>query len=120
MPRNLDLDELFNICSSIKNETEKNSGKQLFFDIQILESNKRIKSLLIIFGHNINEIFKKSDLEDYLYKHYKNIEGKSVDFLYSLIQKDGCFTFLKEENNYRIKNYKGNKISDLVDYFKSK
>ena len=98
LPRNLDLDELFNICSSIKNETEKNSGKKLFFDIQILESNKRIKSLLIIFGHNINDIFKKNDLENYLYKNYKNIEGKSVDFLYSFIQKEGCFAFFKEDN----------------------
>ena len=120
LPRNLDLDELFNICSSIKNEIKKNSGKQLFFDIQILESNKRIKSLLIIFGHNINEIFKKSDLEDYLHEHYKNIEGKSIDFLHSFIQKNGCFTFFKEENYYRTNNYKGNSISDLVDYFKSK
>ena len=120
LPRNLDLDELFNICSSIKNETEKNSGKKLFFDIQILESNKRIKSLLIIFGHNINEIFKKNDLENYLYKHYKNIEGKSVDFLYSFIQKEGCFAFFKEENYYRTKQYKGNNLLDLVDFFKAK
>ena len=35
---------------------EENSGKKLFFDIKILESNKRIKSLLIIFGHDINKI----------------------------------------------------------------
>ena len=120
LPRNLDLDELFNICSDIKNEMGENLGKSLYFDIQILESNKRIKSLLIIFGHNINEIFKKSDLLAFLSRNYKNIEEKYVNFLYSIIKENDCFKFFKEENIYRTTKFKEANLSYLVDYFKEK
>ena len=120
LPRNLDLDELFNICSEIKNEMEENSGKKLFFDIKILESNKRIKSLLIIFGHDINKIFKKSNMEDFLFENYNHIDEKHVDFLYSIIKRNGCFKFFEEENVYRKTKFNGKNVSHLVEYFKEK
>ena len=34
LPRNLDLDELFNLCSTVKNEIEKNSGENLFLILE--------------------------------------------------------------------------------------
>ena len=62
--RNTDLDELFDICSNIKNEIENNSGNNLFFDIQIIKSNNRIKALLIIFGHDIYQVAEKIGKDD--------------------------------------------------------
>lgn len=120
LPRNLDLDELFKICSDIRDEMEKNSGKKLFFDIQIIESNKRIKSLLIIFGKKAEDILKKSDLEDFLFKNYKHIEEKHLDYLYSVVKTKGYFTFFEEEKIYLTKKYKGRNISELVEYLKKK
>lgn len=119
VPRNLDLDELFEICSDIKNEIEENSGKKLFFDIKILKSNNKIKALLIIFGQNVNEVFRRYNLEDFLNKHYKNIEEKNVNFLYSVIKTIDCFNFFKEEFLYRTTKSKGPELSYLVDYIKN-
>ena len=34
LPRNLDLDELFDLCSTVKNEIEKNSGENLFLILE--------------------------------------------------------------------------------------
>ena len=118
LPRNLDLDELFFLCSKAKNEIEKNTGNNLFFDIQVIKSNNRIKALLIIFGHNINQIFSKNKLKDYLNGKYENIEEKQIDCLYSIIKKIGCFKFFKEENNFRNSKFKGTILSCLVDYIK--
>ena len=118
LPRNLDLDELFDLCSNAKNEIEQNSGKNLFFDIQIIKSNNRIKALLIIFGHDVNQIFSKNKLKDYLNGKYENIEEKQIDSLYSIIKKIGCFKFFKEENIFRKAKFKGTILSCLVDYIK--
>ena len=41
LPRNLDLDELFDLCSTVKNEIKEKSGENLFFDIKIIKSNGR-------------------------------------------------------------------------------
>ena len=119
LPRNLDLDELFDLCSDAKNEMEKNSGKNLFFDIQIIKSNNRIKALLIIFGHNINHIFSKNKLINYLNGKYESIEEKQIDSLYSIIKKIGCFKFFEEENIFRKAKFKGTILSCLVDYIGS-
>ena len=73
LPSNLNLDELFDICWQVKNQIKENSGKNLFFDIKILKSNDRIKTLLIIFGENINDVFTKQDLESYIGKYYNKI-----------------------------------------------
>ena len=120
LPRSLDLDELFGICSDVKNEIKEKSGKQLFFDIQILKSNDRIKSLLIIFGQNVNEVFRKRNLESFLKKYYKNIKEKDIDTLFSIIKSIDCFKFFKEENEYRITNLKGDGLIYLVDYMKER
>ena len=118
LPRNLDLDELFDLCSNAKNEIEKNSGKELFFDIQIIRSNNRIKALLIIFGHDVNLIFSKNKLKNYLKGKYENIEEKEIDSLYTCIKKIGYFKFFKEENIFRKVKFKGTILSCLVDYIK--
>lgn len=120
LPRNLDLDELFGICTDVKNEIKEKSGKQLFFDIQILKSNGRIKSLLIIFGQKVNEAFRKRNLESFLKKYYKNIKEKDIDTLFSIIKSIDCFKFFKEENEYRITNLKGDGLIYLVDYMKER
>ena len=119
LPRNLDLDEFFDICSEIKNEIEKNSGKNLFFDIKILKSNDRIKTLLIIFGHNINEVFTKVDLENFIEKYYNKIEDSYINYLYSMIKIIGCYRFFKAEYNYRKNISKGPGLSYLIAYIKN-
>ena len=119
LPRNLDLDELFDICSEIKNEIEANSGKNLFFDVKILKSNDRIKTLLIIFGHNINEVFTKADLESFIEKYYNKIEDSFINYLYSMINIIGCYRFFKAEYNYRKNISKGPGLSYLLAYIKN-
>lgn len=119
LPRNLDLDELFDICSKVKNEIKENSGKNIFFDIQIIKSNNRIKSLLIIFGHHIKDYFNKQKLEKFLKtQYYKNINENNINKLFDEIKKIGCYLFFKEEYNFRTKNKNINNIVDLYEYIK--
>ena len=118
LPRSLDLDELFSICSEVKNEMEENSGKRLFFDIQILKSNGRIKSLLIIFIHDVNKTFRRDNLEDFLNKHYKHVNDTYINNLYSIINTIGCFNFFKEEYLYRTSKSKCPELDDLIEYLK--
>ena len=101
LPRNLDLDELFDICSTVKNEIEEGSGKNIFFDIKIIKSNGRIKSLLIILGHHIKDYFYKHKLETFIERYYGNINEKNINDLYSAIKTIGCYRFFKEEYFYR-------------------
>ena len=120
LPRNLDLDELFDICAKVKNEIKENSGKNIFFDIQIIKSNNRIKSLLIIFGHHIKDYFNKQKLEKFLNtQNYKNINENGINNLYDEIKKIGCYLFFKEEYNFRTKNINKNNIVDLCEYIKN-
>ena len=120
LPRNLDLDELFDICSKVKNEIKENSGKNIFFDIQIIKSNNRIKSLLIIFGHHIKDYFNKQKLEKFLKtQYYKNINENNINKLFDVIKKIGCYLFFKEEYNFRTKNKNINNIVDLYEYIKN-
>jgi 16S rRNA G966 N2-methylase RsmD len=120
LPRNLDLDELFDICAKVKNEIKENSGKNIFFDIQIIKSNNRIKSLLIIFGHHIKDYFNKQKLEKFLNtQNYKNINENGINYLYDEIKKIGCYLFFKEEYNFRTKNINKNNIVDLCEYIKN-
>ena len=119
LPRNLDLDELFDICAKVKNEIKENSGKNIFFDIQIIKSNNRIKSLLIIFGHHIKDYFNKHKLEKFLNtQNYKNINGNGINKLYDEIKKVGFYLFFRKENNFRTKNINNLNIVDLYEYIK--
>jgi hypothetical protein len=60
VPRTLLLDELFEILSSILNEDKSGRGDRIFFDVHILKSAKKIKALMIIFGHDIKEVSSKT------------------------------------------------------------
>ena len=122
LPRNLDLDELFDICSSVKNEIKEGSGKNLFFDIRIIKSNGRIKSLLIIFGHHIKDYFSKHKLEKFVKEKYEKIDEKNLNDLYSAIKTIGCYRFFREEYIYRTtktKESKGAELSYLNEFIKS-
>ena len=59
-------------------------------------------------------------MEDFLFENYKHIDEKHVDFLYSIIKRNGCFKFFEEENVYRKTKFKGKSVSHLVEYFKEK
>ena len=122
LPRNLDLDELFDLCSTVKNEIKEKSGENLFFDIKIIKSNGRIKSLLITFGHHIKDYFSRHKLEKFLKHYYEKIDEKNINDLYLTIKEIGCFRFFKEEYNYRViksKESKGSELSDLNEYIKN-
>jgi hypothetical protein len=56
LPRTLMLFELFEIVSSVLNEEKQGNGERIFFDVHILKSAKKIKALMIIFGHDIKEV----------------------------------------------------------------
>jgi hypothetical protein len=56
LPRTLLLDELFEILSTILNSENSGSGDRIFFDVHVLKSAKKIKALMIIFGHDIKEV----------------------------------------------------------------
>ena len=119
LPRNLDLDELFDLCSQVKNEIKEGAGKELFFDIQIIKSNNRIKSLLIIFGHNIKDYFSRHKLEKFVERYYGTKDSKNIDYLYSVIKIIGHFRFFKEEYIYRTEKSKDSKLSELSEYIKN-
>ena len=72
VPRTLMLDELFGIISEI------NGNERLFFDIHILKSANKIKALLIIFGYDIKEKVKESDIEEYLKYIYENFNLSDI------------------------------------------
>jgi len=56
LPRTLILDELFEILSSILNNQNIGTGDRIYFDVHVLKSAKKIKALMIIFGHDIKEV----------------------------------------------------------------
>ena len=119
LPRNLDLDELFDICANAKNEIKQNSGKNIFFDVQIIKSNGRIKSLLIIFGHHIKDYFNEQKLEKFLIKQkYENINENYINKIFDKIKKIGCYLFFREEYIFRTTNLKNINKPDIVDLYK--
>ena len=56
LPRTLLLEELFEILSNILNTEKSGSGDRIYFDVHILKSAKKIKALMIIFGHDVGEV----------------------------------------------------------------
>jgi hypothetical protein len=56
LPRTLILEELFEILSTMLNLQVSGKGNRIFLDVHILKSEKKIKALLIIFGHDISEV----------------------------------------------------------------
>ena len=122
LPRNLDLDELFDLCAMVREEIKEGSGKNIFFDIQIIESNGRIKSLLIILGHHIKDYFSRHKLEKLVKKYYDNVDEKNINDLYSEIKKIGLYRFFREEYSFRttkMEVLKKKKLFYLNEYIKS-
>ena len=119
LPRNLDLDELFDLCSKVKNEIKEDSGNELFFDIQIIKSNNRIKSLLIIFGHNVKDYFSRHKFEKFVEDNYGKKDTKNTDYLYSVLKIISHYRFFKEEYIYRTEKSKGLDLYDLSEYIKN-
>jgi hypothetical protein len=56
LPRTLLLEELFEILSTMLNLQDTGKGNRIFLDVHILKSEKKIKALLIIYGHDIKEV----------------------------------------------------------------
>ena len=76
----------------------------------------------ITFGHHIKDYFSKHKLEKFLKHNYEKIDEKSINDLYLIIKKIGCFNFFKEEYAYRViksKESKGSELSDLIEYIKN-
>jgi predicted RNA methylase len=118
VPRNLDLDELFDIVSQIKNELEPNNkeNKQLFFDIRILKSNRKIKCLLIIFGLDVNNIINDIDLKEYFITNYEQTSFKMLHYIVNIVKVVGCFKFFQHEYFYK-STFTGKSIQQLINYF---
>jgi len=58
LPRTLILEDLFEIMSVMLNFKDSGKGNRIFLDVHILKSEKKIKALLIIFGHDIKEVLR--------------------------------------------------------------
>jgi hypothetical protein len=56
LPRTLLLEDLFEIMSTMLNLKDSGKGNRIFLDVHILKSEKKIKALLIIYGHDIKEV----------------------------------------------------------------
>ena len=122
LPRSLNLDELFDLCSAVREEIKEGSGKNIFFDIQIIESNGRIKALLIILGHHIKDYFSRHKLEKFVNKYYDNVDEKNINDLYSEIKKIGLYKFFREEYIFRttkMKDLKRKQFYYLNEYIKN-
>ena len=93
--------------------------KNIFFDVQIIKSNGRIKSLLIIFGHHIKDYFNEQKLEKFLIKQkYENINENYINKIFEKIKKIGCYLFFREEYIFRTTNLKNINKPDIVDLYK--
>ena len=97
VPRTLMLDELFGIISEI------NGNERLFFDIHILKSANKIKALLIIFGYDIKEKVKESDIEEYLKYIYENFNLSDIyiKLLSAIAKTIGNYRFFENEIIFR-------------------
>lgn len=111
LPRNLDLFEFLDILSSIKNEIEKTESCELFLNIRILKSNKKIKALLIIFGRECHELIQREDLDDYFHKNYDNATTENLNYIETIIKVIGYFNFFKLEMNFQNSKYKSLNIN---------
>lgn len=119
VPRNLDLEELFNIVSFILNEQNPGRGNNLNFDVKILKSNKKIKALLIIFGYNVSEVISLKDLQNYINAYYDYVTYENIRLLNAISSVIGLTKFFRTDfsfrNNYTYSNDRN--IYYLIKYF---
>jgi hypothetical protein len=56
LPRTLLLEELFDIVYECANSLEPKKRREIFFDVHVLNSAKKIKAVMIIVGVNAKEV----------------------------------------------------------------
>ena len=117
VPRNLDLNELIDLVSFVKNEIEINSGNKLSFDVRILYSNQKIKTLLIIFGYDVCDIISDDDIKQFLMHHYNKVNEDNIKYVINFINLIGYYKFFKYELDYRLKVSQSSNLNYLIKYF---
>ena len=117
VPRNLDLNELIDLVSFVKNEIEINSGNKLSFDVRILYSNQKIKTLLIIFGYDVCDIISDDDIKQFLMHHYNKVNEDNIKYVINFIKLIGYYKFFKYELDYRLKVSQSSNLNYLIKYF---
>ena len=117
VPRNLDLNELIDLVSFVKNEIESNSGNKLNFDVRILYSNQKIKTLLIIFGYDVCDIISDDDIKQFLMHHYNKVNEDNIKYVINFIKLIGYYKFFKYELDYRLKVSQSSNLNYLIKYF---
>ena len=117
VPRNLDLNELIDLVSFVKNEIEINSGNKLSFDVRILYSNQKIKTLLIIFGYDVCDIISDDDIKQFLMHHYNKVNEDNIQYVINFIKLIGYYKFFKYELDYRLKVSQSSNLNYLIKYF---
>ena len=116
VPRNLDLDELLDVVSTIKNDIEQGSGNKLCFDIKILKSNNKVKALLIIFGLDLNEMIKEYDIKSYILRHYEGVSLEKSNLINIMIQNIGIQRFFENEYFYKKAFTIGKNINSFIKF----
>ena len=117
VPRNLDINELIDLVSFVKNEIEINSGNKLSFDVRILYSNQKIKTLLIIFGYDVCDIISDDDIKQFLMHHYNKVNEDNIKYVINFIKLIGYYKFFKYELDYRLKVSQSSNLNYLIKYF---
>ena len=117
VPRNLDLNELIDLVSFVKNEIESNSGNKLTFDVRILYSNQKIKTLLIIFGYDVCDIISDDDIKQFLMHHYNKVNEDNIQYVINFIKLIGYYKFFKYELDYRLNISQSLNLNYMIKYF---
>ena len=117
VPRNLDLNELIDLVSFVKNEIESNSGNKLNFDVRILYSNQKIKTLLIIFGYDVCDIISDDDIKQFLMHHYNKVNEDNIKYVINFIRLIGYYKFFKYELDYRLNISQSLNLNYMIKYF---
>lgn len=117
VPRNLDIEELLEVVSTIKNKFEKGTGDKLCFDFKILKSNSKIKALLIIFGYELDEMIKDFDIQNYLLRNYEFVNLDNSKIIKGIIENIGYLRFFENEFFYKTAFSVGKNINFLVKFF---
>lgn len=116
LPRNLILDDLYGLISTIQNETLDTSGDNLSFDVRILKSSQKLKALVIIFGHDINSFIKEGDIHNYLLTNYEHISLDDTKIISLICTNIGFGSFLSNEHLFRLSHTLDNNIKQLIIY----
>ena len=116
LPRNLDLLEFIQILSSIKNEIENTQKCQMFLNIKILKSNKKIKTLLIIFGKGCKDIIEDNEIDVYFKRNYDNPSIENLKYIHNIISSIGHLKLFDLEYEFKNSKYKSNNINLMFKF----